>query len=116
MRIKQWLAVLIHISLLGGSILFVKQTIYEYIQGSTFYSVTKEPITLHDLPTLTICWVVHIPTYPPRAYGKDFSIEVKLCEDDQETTTLLEDKKVKTLSGLEMYLTELHLRNNRGEM
>ena len=106
MKIKSLLGALTHICLLGGSIIFVKETINEYKQGSTFYSVTQETITEQDLPTFTICWLI-TPYNPRKAYGKDLLIEVKFCEHDLETATLLENRNVETSGGLEIHLTEL---------
>ena len=64
-----------YLLLLTGSSVFIYKTFQEYLQGSTFYSVTKEPLNLHDLPTLTLCWIID-GSDPPREYGQDFTIDV----------------------------------------
>ena len=76
-----------HFILLMAAILSVKQTIEEFLEGSTLYSTTNEPLTLHDLPTLTICWKVDNQSFfwnNHLKYGKHFST-VLFAISDQST-------------------------------
>ena len=61
MKVSKWkhtknLEVVLYVSLFIGGLIFSWETIQEYLDGSTSYSLTKEPITLHDMPTLALCW------------------------------------------------------------
>ena len=104
--IKTPLKVLLYISLLVGGLIFSWETIQEYLKGSTSHYSTSEPITLNDIPTLSVCWLWR---YDRDIYGKDFSLEFKLW-NDSKSVTLIEDESVKVWSGLEFHLSKLHLR------
>ena len=101
---KKAFEVLLYISLSVGAILFVKQTIEEFLEGSTMYTTSQEPLRLYDLPTITICWKLWSSRL---IYGKDFIIDIKIIEMDEETLTLLEDNYVHTSNGLGMHLGRL---------
>ena len=110
MKAKHLLKSLLYLGLLGGAILFVRQNIGEYIQGSTGYSTTHEPLTLNDLPSLVICWKVGRHGVPQKVkYGTDFTIDFKVIEEDIKTVTLNESKPVKTLLAIEVKVSELYL-------
>ena len=55
MRAKQYSKPLLYLVLLISALVYVKSSIDEYMRGRTFYSETRKPITVHDIPTLTIC-------------------------------------------------------------
>ena len=73
MYIKTPLKVLLYVGLLVGGLTFSLETIQEYLKGSTSHYSTSEPITLYDIPTLSICWLWR---YDRDIYGKDFSLEL----------------------------------------
>ena len=115
MKIKKAFVVLLHLSLLVGAIFFVKNTIEEFLEGNTLYITTQEPLTPNDLPTVTICWQVDKTrtlsnVLKPLLYGKDFIINLKIIQLDEETITLLEDKPVQTSQSQLFSLNELHQR------
>ena len=119
MRVKRPFEVLMHFILLMAAILSVKQTIEEFLEGSTLYSTTNEPLTLHDLPTLTICWKVDNQSFfwnNHLKYGKHVSIDIKIIETNSETITLLKDLYVQTSKGLGMHLSELYQRKTQDEI
>ena len=125
-------AILIQVFLSLGAILFVKQTLDEYLEENTIHTKTQEPLTLHDLPALTICWGVvqdtNMADNPPATkdpqpsqetlygiskplnYGKDFIIDLKMIEKDEHTITLLQDEYVQTSDKLRIHLMELFHR------
>ena len=102
-----------YLLLLTGSSVFIYKTFQEYLQGSTLYSVTKEPLNLHDLPTLTLCWIIH-GSDPPRVYEEDFTIDVRVLEKQEKIITLIEDQNVRTLFSLDVHLEQIWLEHNIG--
>ena len=52
MKIRLCVEVFLYLSLLGGSMLFVRENIMGYLEGKTAYSVRQSPITISDLPTV----------------------------------------------------------------
>ena len=112
MKLTTGLEVLLYLFLLALSLLFVWENIEEYLEGKKIYSVSQEPVTLHDLPTITICWKfgTSFTAMPQRAtYGKDFTIDVKILDSSEETTvTLKENKSVETrLFAIAINLNEM---------
>ena len=57
MSLERLLKFLLYLGYLVGALWFSKKAINEYMEGTTGYSVTQEPITLQDMPTLTTCFV-----------------------------------------------------------
>ena len=47
--------IVLYLGLLGGGVLFVKQTVIEFMKGATSYTEENKQVTLHDLPTILIC-------------------------------------------------------------
>ena len=88
-----------------GALAFVMGTINDYLEGKTYYSTTNEPITLQDLPSLTICWPLndHLGVYH---YGNNFTIDVKVLETQEKTpsVSLEMNKNIRTDSGITMKL------------
>ena len=84
MILRKPFEVLLYIGLLIGAIIFVKQKIEEYSNGATSYTVTQEPQSLSDLPTLTIClqrwyrnWNTSVYEIRSNVYGENVSIELR---------------------------------------
>ena len=118
MEYSQSLLILFYLSLLGGSVSFVWQTIKEYRDGATSYTETKEPVSLEDIPTLITCLSFEndgLFTFPaelslfPMTYGKDVVIHATILEKETKTVVLLKDQHVQTLLGLDIKLSELVL-------
>ena len=55
----KFFGLIFYLGLLVAALLFVKDSFEEYTQGNTFYSVSHEPLTLQDMPTLTFCYKYH---------------------------------------------------------
>ena len=105
----------LYLLLLAGSTIFIYETFQEYLQASTFYSVTKEPLTLNDLPTLTLCWVLWpYGKIQKSVYGKNFTIDVRVLEKQAKIITLIENQHVPTIFGLKIHLEEIWPENKVG--
>ena len=88
-----------------ASILFLYNSFVDYLKGDTQYVHSLEPISLHDLPTITACILL---AYGKNRliYGKDFVWQVKIFEAQEKTITLLENQSVPSLFGINIELTE----------
>ena len=73
MIVRKPLEVILYLGLLMGAVIFVQQTIEEYRDGATSFIVTQEPISLSDLPTLTICWNRKKNPFPEWYYNYIFA-------------------------------------------
>ena len=120
MRLGKFAEVQLYLGLLVGALAFCWQNVMDYMDASTGYVSTKESLSLRNLPTLTFCWEVckdhqqHYwpPLLPEQYYGKDFTAELKIVTDiGEKAISLVEDAFVSTLLGLEVHLSQLHLRN-----
>ena len=87
MNLKRILEVLLHLSLLLGATLFLNYTeiISQFMIGDTSYTSSYEPLTLRDLPTITICW--DCGYQGSRTYNEDFSIDLKMISIHRPTVT-----------------------------
>ena len=74
-----------------ASILFLYNSFVVYLKGDTQYVHTLEPISLHDLPTITACILLDYGKNR-LIYGKDFVWQVKIFEVQEKTITLLENQ------------------------
>ena len=98
--------IILYLGLLAGGLQFTLQAIQDWRNGSTDFSTTKETLTLKDLPTLTFGF----PSgsfKEPSNFTHDFFIELKVSKKEEETITLVVNKKVATLYALEFQLSEL---------
>ena len=115
MEVRISLKVLLYLILLFCAFGFVKQTIEEFLSDNTAYSMSQEPISLRDLPTMTICWRVDpksIFGFPRQIYGKDFTTDIRFLEEKTEkTTTLVENQSVPTHFGIYVYISEFLISN-----
>ena len=112
---RQLLCIFVYVGLLGGAVIFVKQTVEEYIKAATSYTEEHKAVSLHDLPTIVICMdfergaegkvMSENLSLFPMLYGKDAIINVTVLEKD--TVTLLKNQGVQTKLGLDIFLTEL---------
>ena len=65
--------------------MFVKDSINEYLDGTTAYAEVQKPVTLHDLPTLVLCHEQGIGDEQAGIYGQDFSIEFSIDDGSGST-------------------------------
>ena len=104
----QWLLeTVLYMCLVIGALLFVKQNVEEYLEGSTSFSISQEPISLLDLPTLVICYNTGNTQSLKGVYGKNLFLNAKLLGKVIENVTLKKDEIVQTSFGLRLKLTEL---------
>ena len=88
----QWLLeTVLYICLVIGALLFVKQNVEEYLEGSTSFSISQEPISLLDLPTLVICYDTGNTQARKGVYGKHLFIDAKLVGNVIDNVTLKQD-------------------------
>ena len=98
----------LYIGFLIGAIFFVEQSISEFMDGTTSYSESHEPILLQDLPTLTICFWGTDETSLTLVYGSNLSIDAAVSENGKgNTITLIENKGVKTMFGLTILVKKI---------
>ena len=73
---------IIYTILLSTSFYLIHVMIKEYLAENTYFSVSKEPITIEDLPTITICIATRKNKNDekgqprPVEYGQDFVIQI----------------------------------------
>ena len=108
----------VYVVLFLSSLVFIWQCIIEYCAGNTSLSVTRDHITLSDLPTLTICF--NFPDVSDNAknkiqygefeYGKDFFTEVRMFDDEKEAIVRLKENSfVESLFGAEIHFSKIWL-------
>ena len=96
---RKTLDIILYLSLLVCAIIFVLQTVNDYMKGSTSYLVTQEKLTPIDVPTLTFCFL--------EWNEGDFSAKVSDGEGGF-TVTLELDKNIPIpRHGIDMHLSEL---------
>ena len=108
MFLRQLFESLLYLVLLVGGLVFVQTSWQDYIAGKTDVSVSKEPLSLKDLPTLTMCLVFDKTEW--LIYGQNYTIDVSISETKNQTITLEENKWVKALFSLEFHFMELFPR------
>ena len=118
---RRLFGIFIYLGLLVGAVLFVKETVEEFIKSATSYTEEQKAVTLHDLPTIVVCLdferndtaydVYMSPNLSlfPMTYGTDVVINVTVIEKGNKTVTLLKNQGVKTLFGLNIFLDELKM-------
>ena len=87
------------------AIAFLFKTFQEFLQGRTGYSVSNEDVTVLDLPALILCLIAKNTSHR-LIYGKDTSLTAKIFELQDESIDLIENKTVKTMTGIELHLSE----------
>ena len=79
--------------------MFLQQTVYEYMEKRTSYSVKYEAITLQDLPTVLVC------VNNDMIYSENISIDVRIFGEQSEANwTLSLGGNVVTGSSLQLEL------------
>ena len=62
------------VGLLFATLIFVKAVFEEYQEGSTYFSISEQPLTNRDLPTATIC----ILAEKKMKYQSEFDIQTSI--------------------------------------
>ena len=106
--------VLLYLGLLVGCLFFVEESIIEYSKGITSYSVTYEPLLMKDRPTVTFCieydWLFGPAELIYGSHSKTLVRNYALFyrhEPKKGFHTLVENRFVKALSGLNMRLDKI---------
>ena len=63
----------------------MRQPVKDFQAGKTFYSDTQWPISLQDLPTLTICWEIYHSVNVVQ-YDRAFIVDVKIADNEKTKT------------------------------
>ena len=119
---RKILGIILYLSLLGSAVIFVEQTVEEFIKGATSYTEEHKAVSLHDLPTIVVCldfddvpgwhgrgFSYNLANLFPMTYGEDVIINVTTFGKEKETVTLLENQGVQTSLGLNILLNELKM-------
>ena len=100
---------ILHLGLLGATLDFCFDNFNAYFSARTYYTPSKEPMTLFDLPTLTVCWNINKTNFDKRMIlGKDLTIELTVSEKEQQTVALVENVSVGTKLNLDSHLSEMY--------
>ena len=114
--------IVLYLGLLGGGVLFVKQTVIEFMKGATSYTEENKQVTLHDLPTILICLdferdddydyegynsMSEELSLFPMTYRTDVMINATFFEKHNETVTLLENQDIQTSFGIDIRLSKM---------
>ena len=104
---------LLYVGFLIGAVFFVQQSISEFMEGTTSYSESHEPISLQDLPSLTVCvdnWSYAFGLNFTQVYGNNLWIAANVSENgNYKTVTLIENRGVQTMFGLTIRLKQIVL-------
>ena len=112
-NLKKAVKVILYILLLLGSFDYAWNVYGEYQKGDTSYSVSKEPISLLDLPTVTFCLDFKYSKFSSIImYGKHFMVDADIFEKDFKTVTLVEDTYIPHLFGLKIRLSKLFQKHH----
>ena len=103
MTVKKLLVLLIYLGLFSVALIFVKQSVQEYLEETTGYTVTHEPLSLNDLPATTLCHVWTLADWKRKQM--DISINVTIYRRHRgrvefKFVTLSESKIVQSLWGV----------------
>ena len=104
MKPRKYFELILYLGLLAVASWNVHKTIIEYTTGSTSYLKSNEPITLHDLPTITFSYKELEP-----AEKDNFNVTVLVASDDlsNESIMLAQDRSIETKFGFEIQLRKL---------
>ena len=108
---RKILETLLYLGFGAAASVFLKETVEDFLDGAATFTEEKQPLTLHDLPTLTIC----LDFKKSLSYGKDitFDATVKFSENSNETiSTQLENGYVQILANLAIHLRKLRLQTS----
>ena len=101
--------IILYLGLLGLTLDFCLDNFKAYLSARTYYTPSQQPITLFDLPTLTVCWNVPKKHFDKMMIlGTDLTIDLKVFEKEQQTVTLVENEYVRSQFNLDIHLSELY--------
>ena len=78
---KNYLGALLYLGLLACALVYIRDSFIEYLSGKTYYTVSQEPITMHDVPTVTLCSDQFREMPLEGEYGKTFRIQLLYIPD-----------------------------------
>ena len=92
MLVSKAIEAILYLGLAVAALGFAITSVREYLRYSTYFLVTQEPITFHDLPTMMLCFT---PNWWSEkvSYGDQYQIKVALNLGDRkgEKVTLTEN-------------------------
>ena len=102
MKTKTLQAVAFYLIFLTMFLLFSLETFKEYLANRTSFKVTREPLSVQDLPTIITC--LEYPYGHFRLnYGQDLSIDVIVINQEVNKTITLQSKNSSlTMFGLQL--------------
>ena len=107
----------LYATLFCSGLVFVRQSFENYMEGRTDHSLTQEPISKDDLPTLSVCFTpitgfcrndqqIMEELQTEFIYGKNFQIFASVLERENKTVLLELNRRVSTNFGLELLLSK----------
>ena len=104
MKPRKFFELILYLGLLAVATWNVHITITEYTTGSTNYMKSNEPISQHDLPTITFSYEELELTE-----SDNLDVTVLLASDDlsKQSILLVENRSIQTNYGFEMYMKKL---------
>ena len=78
----------------------------DFMNGSSNYTAKQEPLSLQDLPALTICCTSDYGN-PKLRYQTDFFVNLTVRGNEEASKELKEDEYVSTIFGLRLFFREI---------
>ena len=78
---KNYLGALLYLGLLACALVYIRDSVIVYLSNMTYYTVSEEPITMHDVPTVTLCSDQFQEMPFEGEYGKTFRIQLSDLSD-----------------------------------
>ena len=103
MGTRKTLGVLVYLALLAIALILCWHEVKSYLDGNTDFSVSHEPLTMKDLPTLSICLHSAEQIFPADQkfiYGKNLLIYATILHTTIDTysgSMLLDENKSITI-------------------
>ena len=73
---RKYLGALLYLGLLACALVYVRNSFIEYWSGNTLYTMSQKPVTVHDVPTITLCSDLFGEMPFEGEYGKTLRIEL----------------------------------------
>ena len=81
LKMRKYLGILLYLGLLACALVYVRNSFIEYLSGKTYYTMSQKPVTVHDVPTVTLCSDRFGEMPFEGEYGKTFRIELSDLSD-----------------------------------
>ena len=81
LKMRKYLGILLYLGLLACALVYVRNSFVEYWSGKTYYTMSQKPVTVHDVPTVTLCSDRFGEMPFEREYGKTFRIQFSDLSD-----------------------------------